>query len=175
MMLRLCHNCKHFKQNKPNTPIFINGLWWGGPDAGRCLLKTNPHTWLMGGHVVDTDGCFLWESDKPDLITFKGVNCPACGRFMRRGEDMEYVVEHTHNMFTSDPEYTHTHAIVCEIWKCACGTLETVEVFDDHEEPAGHFGYTSKDGDDFEIQEVDRMFKENEGEPLNTRENPEPW
>jgi hypothetical protein len=56
-----CKSCRFFKRNKPNTPIFIGGLWWGGPDAGLCKRESEHYD--ADQHVVDTDGCGHWEAE----------------------------------------------------------------------------------------------------------------
>jgi len=65
-----------------------------------------------------------------------GVNCPACGRFMRHKENETFVIEHTHNMFTAEREYTHTHGIEVEVWVCGCGFVEKIETFEEHSDHA---------------------------------------
>jgi hypothetical protein len=123
-MMRLCHNCKHFKQNKPNTPIFINGLWWGGGDAGLCKKWNQDYN--TNQHRVDTDGCSEWQAKEEKT---KVVNCPKCGRFMSKTPEVEeWVIEHTHD--TEDRiGLTHSHPIFTETWKCElCDTIDKVEV-----------------------------------------------
>jgi len=129
-MLSVCGNCVHFKRNHPQTPIFIKGLWWGGPDAGLCKRWSQDYN--TNQHRVDTDCCDQWESDKPDLVTFKGVNCPKCGRFMSKDEELqEWTIEHSHDTEGGIP-ITHTHPIFTETWRCGCGAFEHVEIDRDY-------------------------------------------
>lgn len=130
MTLALCGNCVNFKRNKPKTPIFIKGLWWGGGDAGLCKRLTDEYD--SGQHRIDSDGCQYHKyADSQER-----ANCPECGRFMNREKDLEeYVIEHTHNEIPRSVSLTHTHSVFCEVWLCDCGGRDVIEVADDHTEP----------------------------------------
>lgn len=59
MIVAFCRNCRHYRPNKPDTPIFINGFWWGGPDAGLCKRETEKYN--PDQHTVESDSCEFHE------------------------------------------------------------------------------------------------------------------